>query len=246
MVRNMSPENSNPKPEEARPLSRQERIEQLRQNEQQLELIIKQRDAVYKYLGGVDYDILVGVFVGPDGAVWGIKNRYGGMVSGDWLVVRCVSNESDENRPKIKVEEQGISKVGKTERERYPFLPIGIEGVDKLHLACGGPSINIFWEEDKDKDEDEDEDKDEGKGKGLVVAVADNRGIEFLPLGEIIDPETERKIKAKIKAKEEADEFDRLVQPLKDEGLGEDVKIREDLGASALSGAALSPASQTR
>ena len=236
MVRNMSPENSNPKPEEARPLSRQERIEQLRQNEQQLELIIKQRDAVYKYLGGVDYDILVGVFVGPDGAVWGIKNRYGGMVSGDWLVVRCVSNESDENRPKIKVEEQGISKVGKTERERYPFLPIGIEGVDKLHLAGGGPSINIFWEEDKDEDEGK------GKGKGLVVAVADNRGIEFLPLDEIVDP----KIEAEIKANKEADEFDRLVQPLRDEGLGEDVKIREGLGASAVSGAALLPASQTR
>ena len=236
MVRSMSPENSNPKLEEARPLSRQERIEQLRQNEQQLELIIKQRDAVYKYLGGVDYDILVGVFVGPDGAVWGIKNRYGGMVSGDWLVVRCVSNESDENRPKIKVEEQDISKVGKTERERYPFLPIGIEGVDKLHLACGGPSINIFWEEDKDEDEDE------GKGKGLVVAVADNRGIEFLPLDEIVDP----KIEAEIKANKEADEFDRLVQPLRDEGLGEDVKIRGGLGTSALSGAALSPASQTR
>ena len=153
MVRSMSPENSNPKLEGARPLSRQERIEQLRQNKQQLELIIKQCDAVYKYLEGADYNFLVGVFVGPDGAVWGIKNRYGGMVPGDWLVVRCVSNESDENRPKIKVEEQGISKVGKTERERYPFLPIGIEGVDKLHLACGGPSINIFWEEDKDKDE---------------------------------------------------------------------------------------------
>lgn len=244
MARNMSPENSNPKPEEARPLSRQERIEQLRQDEQQLELIIKQRDAVYKYLGGVDYDILVGVFVGPDGAVWGIKNRYGGMVPGDWLVVRCVSNESDENRPKIKVEEQDISKVGKTERERYPFLPIGIEGVDKLHLACGGPSINIFWEEDKEKDEDEDEGKDEGKG--LVVAVADNRGIEFLPLDEIINPEMEKKIEEKIKAKKEADEFDRLVQPLKEEGLGEDVKIRGGLGTSALSGAALSPASQTR
>ena len=238
MERKMLPENSNPKLEEARPLSRQERIEQLRQNEQQLELIIKQRDAVYKYLGGVDYDILVGVFVGPDGAVWGIKNRYGGMVSGDWLVVRWVSNESDENRPKIKVEEQGISKVGKTERERYPFLPIGIEGVDKLHLAGGGPSINIFWEEDKDEDE--------GKGKGLVVAVADNRGIEFLPLDEIIDPEMEKKIEEKIKAKKEADEFNRLVQPLKDEGLGEDVKIRGGLGTSALSGAALSPASQTR
>ncbi len=240
MVRNMSPENSNPKPEEARPLSRQERIEQLRQNEQQLELIIRQRDAVYKYLGGVDYDISVGVFVGPDGTVWGIKNRYGGMVSGDWLVVRCASNESDENRPKIKVEEQGISKVGKTERERYPFLPIGIEAVDILHLACGGPSINVLWEEDKDKDEDE------GKGKGSVVAVADNRGIEFLPLDEIINPEMEKKIEEKIKAKKEADEFDRLVQPLKDEGLGEDVKIRGDLGASALSGATLSPASQTR
>ena len=229
MARNMSPENSNLKLEGARPLSRQERIEQLK-------LIIKQRDAVNEFFKGADYDILVGMFVGPDGAVWGIKNRYGGMVSGDWLVVRCVSNESDENRPKIKVEEQGISKVGKTERERYPFLPIGIEGVDKLHLACGGPSINIFWEEDKDEDEDE------GKGKGLVVAVADNRGIEFLPLDEIIDPEIEEK----IKAKKEADEFDRLVQPLRNEGLGEDVKIRGDLGVSALSGAALSPASQTR
>ena len=242
MVRSMSPENSNLKLEGARPLSRQERIEQLRQNKQQLELIIEQGDAVYKYLRGVDYDISVGMFVGPDGAVWGIKNRYGGMVSGDWLVVRCVSNESDENRPKIKVEEQGISKVGKTERERYPFLPIGIEGVDKLHLACGGPSINIFWEEDKDEDE--------GKGKGLVVAVADNRGIEFLPLDEIIDPETEKKIKAKkeaeIKAKKNSDRFDDIVQPLRDEGLGEDVKIREGLGASALSDTTLSPASQTR
>lgn len=233
----MSPENSNPKLEEARPLSRQERIEQLRQNEQQLKLIIRQRDAVYKYLRGVDYDISVGMFVGPDGAVWGIKNRYGGMVSGDWLVVRCVSNESDENRPKIKVEEQGISKVGKTERERYPFLPTGIEAVDTFHLA--GVSVNIFWKKGKDKDKD-------SKGKGLVVAVADNRGIEFLPLDEIINPEMEKKIEEKIKAKKEADEFDRLVQPLKDEGLGEDVKIRGGLGTSALSGAALSPASQTR
>ena len=31
MVRSMSPENSNPKLEEARPLSRQERIEQLKE-----------------------------------------------------------------------------------------------------------------------------------------------------------------------------------------------------------------------
>lgn len=236
MVRSMSPENSNLKLEGARPLSRQERIEQLRQNKQQLELIIKQCDAVYKYLEGADYNFLVGVFVGPDGAVWGIKNRYGGMVPGDWLVVRCVSNESDENRPKIKVEEQGISKVGKTERERYPFLPIGIEGVDKLHLACGGPSINIFWEEDKD--EDEGKGKGKGKGKGLVVAVADNRGIEFLPLDEIIPKENDtNKPSEEITADNNDDDtnkrFEEITGPLEKEGLG--AAAEEDLGATAVS-----------
>lgn len=226
MVRNMSPENSNPKPEEARPLSRQERIEQLRQNKQQLELIIEQGDAVYKYLRGVDYDISVGMFVGPDGAVWGIKNRYGGMVSGDWLVVRCASNESDENRPKIKVEEQGISKVGKTERERYPFLPIGIEAVDILHLACGGPSINVLWEEDKDKDEDEGKGKGKGKGKGSVVAVADNRGIEFLPLDELITKknDTDNRRPEEITADNKEDDTDKrfkeITGPLEKDGLG--------------------------
>ena len=217
MERNMLPENSNLKLEGARPLSRQERIEQLRQNKQQLELIIEQGDAVKKFLRRADYGYLVGMFVGPDGDVWGIKNRYGGMVSGDWLVVRCVSNESDENRPKIKVEEQGISKVGKTERERYPFLPIGIEGVDKLHLACGGPSINIFWEEDKDEDEGK------GKGKGLVVAVADNRGIEFLPLDEITakDDDTDKRFKEIVESS--------LADV--EEGLG-----AKGLGAAAVSG----------
>lgn len=221
MERNMLPENSNLKLEGARPLSRQERIEQLRQNKQQLELIIKQRYAVYKYLRGVDYDILVGMFVGPDGDVWGIKNRYGGMVSGDWLVVRCVSNESDENRPKIKVEEQGISKVGKTERERYPFLPTGIEAVDTLHLA--GVSVNIFWKKDKDKDKD-------SKGKGLVVAVADNRGIEFLPLDELIAKknakknDTDNKRPEEITADNNDDDtnkrFKEITGPLEKEGLG--------------------------
>ena len=221
----MLPENSNPKPEGARPLSGQERIEQLRQNKQQLELIIKQCDAVYKYLEGADYNFLVGVFVGPDGAVWGIKNRYGGMVPGDWLVVRCVSNESDENRPKIKVEEQGISKVGKTERERYPFLPIGIEGVDKLHLACGGPSINIFWEEDKDEDK--------GKGKGLVVAVADNRGIEFLPLDEITAKEDDTdKSSEETTAGNNGDNTNRRFKEIVESSLAD---VEEGLGAAAVS-----------
>ena len=172
------------------------------------------------------------MFVGPDGDVWGISNRNYGTISDDWLVVRCVSNEGDKNRSEINVENQKIDKVEKTKSEGYRFLPIGVEGVDTLHLAGGGPSINIFWKEDKDEDED--------AGKRLVVA--DNRGIEFLPLDEIVDP----KIEAEIKANKEADEFDRLVQPLRDEGLGEDVKIRGGLGTSALSGAALSPASQTR
>lgn len=228
MVRSMSPENSNLKLEGARPLSRQERIEQLRQNKQQLELIIEQGDAVYKYLRGVDYDISVGMFVGPDGAVWGIKNRYGGMVSGDWLVVRCVSNESDENRPKIKVEEQGISKVGKTERERYPFLPTGIEAVDTLHLA--DVSVNIFWKKDKDKD---------SKGKGSVVAVADNRGIEFLPLDELIakkndtDNERPEEITADNNDDDTDERFEEITGPLEKEGLG--AAAEEDLGATAVS-----------
>ena len=230
MVRSMSPENSNLKLEGARPLSRQERIEQLRQNKQQLELIIEQGDAVYKYLRGVDYDISVGMFVGPDGAVWGIKNRYGGMVSGDWLVVRCVSNESDENRPKIKVEEQGISKVGKTERERYPFLPTGIEAVDTLHLA--DVSVNIFWKKDKDKDKD-------SKGKGSVVAVADNRGIEFLPLDELIakkndtDNERPEEITADNNDDDTDERFEEITGPLEKEGLG--AAAEEDLGATAVS-----------
>lgn len=230
MERKMLPKNSNLKPEGSGPLSRQERIEQLRQNKQQLELIIKQRDAVYKYFRGVDYDILVGMFVGPDGDVWGIKNRYGGMVSGDWLVVRCVSNESDENRPKIKVEEQGISKVGKTERERYPFLPTGIEAVDTLHLA--GVSVNIFWKKGKDKDKD-------SKGKGLVVAVADNRGIEFLPLDELIAKknDTDNKRPEEITADNNDDDtnkrFKEITGPLEKEGLG--AAAEEDLGATAVS-----------
>ena len=77
MVRSMSPENSNPKPEGARPLSRQERIARLRQDEQQLELIIRQRDAVSKVLKKDGYGYLIGLFVGPDGRVNAIYWGYG-------------------------------------------------------------------------------------------------------------------------------------------------------------------------
>ena len=228
MVRSMSPENSNPKPEGAR----QERIAQLKQDEQQLRRIIEQGDAVKKFLRGADYGYLVGMFVGPDGDVWGISNRNYGTISDDWLVVRCVSNEGDKNRSEINVENQEIYKVEKTKSEGYRFLPIGFEGVDTLHLAGGGPSINIFWKEDKGKDKD----KDKDKGKKLVVA--DNRGIEFLPLDELIAKknDTDNKRPEEITADNNDDDtnkrFEEITGPLEKEGLG---AAAEELGAAAVS-----------
>ena len=227
MVRSMSPENSNLKPEEARSL----RIEQLRRDEQQQRRIIEQRDAVSKVLEGDGYGYLIGLFVDLNGNVLGIENRYGGPVRSDWRVVRCESSDGD----KINVKNQEIDKVEKTKSEGYRFLPIGVEGVDTLHFADGRPSINIFWKEDKDKDKGKG--KGKGKGKRLVV-VADNRGIEFLPLDEIIPKENDtNKPSEEITADNNDDDtnkrFEEITGPLEKEGLG--AAAEEDLGATAVS-----------
>ena len=223
MVRSMSPENSNPKPEGAR----QERIAQLKQDEQQLRRIIEQRDAVSKVLEGDGYGYLIGLFVDPDDNILGIGNRYHGIGSNNWRVVRCESSEVEGDQP-IRVEIQKISSAKKTEHGRYPFWPIGVKTIDTIYPE-DGRAINFFWMSES-----------EAKHRGFIVG--DLAGNEFLPLDEIIDPETEKKIKAKkeaeIKAKKNSDRFDDIVQPLRDEGLGADaercVQAGLDLGATAV------------
>ena len=235
----MLPENSNPKPEEARLLSRQERIDRLR-DEQQQRRIIEQRDAVSRVLKKGGYGCSIGLFVDPNDNVLSIENRYGGPVSGDWRVVRCESSEVEEDQPRAEI--QTISSVKKTEHGRPPFWPIGVEAIDTIYPE-DGRAINIFWmSKPKAKPESEPKPKAKPKAKPRKLIVEDFAGREFLPLDEIIDPETEKKIKAKkeaeIKAKKNSDRFDDIVQPLRDEGLGADaercVQAGLDLGATAV------------
>ena len=228
----MSPENSNPKPEGAR----QERIAQLKKDEQQQRRIIEQRDAVSRVLKKGGYGCSIGLFVDPNDNVLSIENRYGGPVSGDWRVVRCESSEVEEDQPRAEI--QTISSVKKTEHGRPPFWPIGVEAIDTIYPE-DGRAINIFWMS-KPKAKPESEPKPKAKPRKLIVG--DFAGREFLPLDEIIDPETEKKIKAKkeaeIKAKKNSDRFDDIVQPLRDEGLGADAErcaqAGLDLGATAV------------
>lgn len=237
MVRSMSPENSNPKLE-ARPLSRQERIEQLRLRESRLREQAAAADKLYENLGEESgCDFRVGRFVDADGTVWQIYNNYTNKEKPyGWLVICCGPDaKNDSGDPEAAV--QGVTENSCTERWVMPYMPTGIEAVDTLHLA--GVSVNIFWKKGKDKDKD-------SKGKGSVVAVADNRGIEFLPLDELIAKKNAKKNDTDNKRPEETTagnngdntnrRFKEIVESsLADveEGLG---AAAEELGAAAVSG----------
>ncbi len=237
MERKMSPENSNPKLEGARPLSRQERIaqleEQLGQKESRLSRQVAAADKLYENLGEESgCDFRVGRFVDADGTVWQIYNNYKNKGNPyGWLVICCgPDTENDSGDPEAAV--QGVTENSCTERWVMPYMPTGIKAVDALHFAR--VSVNIFWKDDKDKDKDKD-----SKGKGSVVAVADNRGIEFLPLDELIAKknDTDNKRPEEITADNNDDDtnkrFGEITGPLEKEGLG--TAAEEDLGATAVS-----------
>ena len=231
----MLPENSNPKPEEARLLSRQERIAQLKLRESRLREQAAAADKLYENLGEESgCDFRVGRFVDADGTVWQIYNNYANKENPyGWLVICCGPDaKNDSGDPEAAV--QGVTENSCTERWVMPYMPTGIEAVDTLHFA--GVSVNILWKKGKDKDKDKDKDS---KGKGSVVAVADNRGIEFLPLDELIakknntDNERPEEITADNNDDDTDERFEEITGPLEKEGLG--AAAEEDLGATAVS-----------
>ena len=223
MVRSMSPENSNPKLEGARPLSRQERIAQLKLRESRLREQAAAADKLYKNLGEESgCDFRVGRFVDADGTVWQIYNNYKNKGNPyGWLVLCCDPNaENDSNTPEARVQE--ITENGCTEEQYMPFvMPEGVKAIDTLHFARRR-SINVFW-------------KDGGE-----LVVADSLGRELLPLDEIIAKEDDtnrpsEEITADNKEDDTDKRFKEIVESLADveEGLG---AAAEELGAAAVSG----------
>ena len=129
MERKMLPENSNPKPEEARLLSRQERIAQLKLRESRLREQAAAADKLYENLGEESgCDFRVGRFVDADGTVWQIYNNYKNKGNPyGWLVLCCDPNaENDSNTPEARVQE--ITENGCTEEQYMPFvMPEGVK-----------------------------------------------------------------------------------------------------------------------
>ncbi len=226
MVRNMSPENSNPKPEGPGPLSRQERIaqleEQLGQKESRLSRQVAAADKLYENLGEESgCDFRVGRFVDADGTVWQIYNNYANKENPyGWLVICCGPDaENDSGDPEAVVQE--ITENSCAEGRYMPYvMPKGVKAIDTLHFA-GRRSINVFW-----------------KG-GEELVVADSLGRELLPLDELIAKknDTDNKRPEEITADNNDDDtnkrFKEITGPLEKEGLG--AAAEEDLGATAVS-----------
>ncbi len=220
MVRSMSPENSNPKLE-ARPLSRQERIEQLRLRESRLREQAAAADKLYENLGEESgCDFRVGRFVDADGTVWQIYNNYTNKEKPyGWLVICCGPNaENDSGDPEAAVQE--ISENSCAEGQYMPYvMPKGVKAIDTLHFV-GRRSINVFWKD------------------GEELVVADSLGRELLPLDELIAKknDTDNKRPEEITADNNDDDtnkrFKEITGPLEKEGLG---TAAEELGAAAVS-----------
>ena len=220
MVRSMSPENSNPKLE-ARPLSRQERIEQLRLRESRLREQAAAADKLYENLGEESgCDFRVGRFVDADGTVWQIYNNYANKEKPyGWLVICCGPNaENDSGDPEAAVQE--ISENSCAEGQYMPYvMPKGVKAIDTLHFV-GRRSINVFWKD------------------GEELVVADSLGRELLPLDELIAKknDTDNKRPEEITADNNDDDtnkrFKEITGPLEKEGLG---AAAEELGAAAVS-----------
>lgn len=219
MVRSMSPENSNPKLEEARPLSRQERIEQLKeqleQEKSRLSRQVAAADKLYKNLGEKSgCDFRVGRFVDADSTVWQIYNNYANKENPyGWLVICCGPDaKNDSGDPEAAVQE--ISENSCAEGQYMPYvMPKGVKAIDTLHFA-GRRSINVFW-----------------KG-GEELVVADSLGRELLPLDELIAKknDTDNKRPEETTAGNNGDNTNRRFKEIVESSLAD---VEEGLGAAA-------------
>ena len=222
----MSPENSNPKLEEARPLSRQERIAQLEkqlgQKESRPSRQVAAADKLYKNLGEESgCDFRVGRFVDADSTVWQIYNNYANKENPyGWLVICCGPDaENDSGDPEAAVQE--ITENSCAEGRYMPYvMPKGVKAIDTLHFA-GRRSINVFWKD------------------GEELVVADSLGRELLPLDELIAKknakknDTDNKRPEEITADNKEDDTDKRFKEIVESSLAD---VEEGLGAAAVSG----------
>lgn len=214
MERKMLPENSNPKPEEDRLLSRQERIAQLKLRESRLREQAAAADKLYENLGEESgCDFRVGRFVDADGTVWQIYNNYANKEKPyGWLVICCGPDaKNDSGDPEAAVQE--ISENSCAEGQYMPYvMPKGVKAIDTLHFARRR-SINVFWKD------------------GEELVVADSLGRELLPLDEITAKEDDTdKSSEETTAGNNGDNTNRRFKEIVESSLAD---VEEGLGAAA-------------